>query len=160
MFIMLSGVCGALMCSLTVIGYVVAKKYASLDLTTYLLKWLHISACILKRFMWKKVYDNCFFRCLFVFVLTKIFHSYIKCMYTIVNWGWGSINEWNWIWWLHYNRRVANLSMLGDHAHRVCSESSFACTSALTQGIRIFLTSSSGTMTSTTAIVTNYMYLF
>ncbi|XP_078322475.1 uncharacterized protein LOC111102449 isoform X2 [Crassostrea virginica] len=33
-----SGVFGVLMCCFTVIAYVVAKKYANLDLTTYLLK--------------------------------------------------------------------------------------------------------------------------
>ena len=33
-----SGVFGVLMCSFTVMAFVVAKKYASLDLTSYLLK--------------------------------------------------------------------------------------------------------------------------
>ena len=94
---------GVLMCCFTVIACIVDNKYASLDLTPYLLKWRTFLFRPSKRLLWiMKWY--CFFLSLFIcFCPSREVFTHMLYICKPLS-------------------RVANLSMLGDHGQ--CSESS------------------------------------
>ena len=130
---------GVLMCCFTVIACVIAKtKYASLDLTLYLMKWRTFLFRFSKRLMWiiKGFCFFSFFQIVYLFLsLTRIFHSYVYHCKAVMR-----FNK-----WIELNMETPSLLKGCKIVHArwpwpVSRESSLAwrASSAVTRDIRFF----------------------